>query len=145
MAAPAWRVALWQGADGFDGPQTAPAPDGMALFQADDPAVFIGFADMFGDGLQHLVRVSSGAVWVWPHLGYGRFGARRMMLTAPLFSSALTAERILLADTSGNGPADLVVVGDRSVTLYPTCFCKGFTQPGGGALPSGLHLLPLAV
>src|SRR3546814_4099212 len=71
-AAPDWRVALSQGADGFDGPQTAPAPDGMALFQADDPAVFIGFADMFGDGLQHLVRVSSGAVWVWPNLGYGR-------------------------------------------------------------------------
>src|SRR3546814_4347825 len=93
MAAPAWRVALWQGADGFDGPQTAPAPDGTALFQADDPAVFIGFADMFGDGLQNLVRVSSGAVWIWPNLGYGRFGARRMMLNAPLFSRDLTAER----------------------------------------------------
>src|SRR3546814_20301030 len=99
---------------------------------------------MFGDGLQHLVRVSSGAVWVWPNLGYGRFGARRVMVNAPLFSSDLTAERILLADTSGNGPADLIVVGGRSVTLYPNCFGKGFGAPVEVAIPSGFNLVDSA-
>src|SRR3546814_14117765 len=71
-AAPDWRVALSQGADGFDGPQTAPAPDGTALFQAADPAAFIGFSPMVGHGVQHMVRVSRGAVGVSAKLGVGR-------------------------------------------------------------------------
>src|SRR3546814_20893946 len=101
----------------------------MALFQADDPAVFIGFADMFGDGLQHLVRESSGAVWVWPNLGYGRFGARRVLVNAPLFPSDLTADRILLADRSGNGPLVLLQVAGRPVELSTNRFGTGLGAP----------------
>ncbi|NKL24485.1 SpvB/TcaC N-terminal domain-containing protein [Rhizobium leguminosarum] len=142
--APDWRVALSQGADGFGGVQTVPAPDGTAIFQTDDPAMFVGFADMFGDGLQHLVRVGSGAVWVWPNLGYGRFGAPRLMMNAPLFSGDLTAERILMADTSGDGPADLILIGATSVTLYPNQFGNGFGVPVEIAIPSGFNLVDFA-
>src|SRR3546814_9245860 len=66
------------------------------------------------------------------------------MVNAPRFSSDLTAERILLADTSGNGPADLIVVGGRSVTLYPNCFGKGFGAPVEVAIPSGFNLVDSA-
>jgi FG-GAP-like repeat len=40
-------------------------------------------ADMNGDGLTDLVRIHNGEVCYWPNLGYGRFGAKVPMDTAP--------------------------------------------------------------
>jgi RHS repeat-associated protein len=138
-----WRVALSDGPVGFQSARSTPAPDGTAVFRSEDPAIFAGFADMFGDGLQHLVRISSGTVSVWPSLGYGRFGARRDLLHAPLFADNITAARILLADTTGDGAADLLLIGEDTVTLHRNLYGAGFAAPVEIAIPSGVDAVDL--
>ena len=58
--------------------------DGPRLVFADGTnAIFL--ADMSGDGLADLVRISNGEVCYWPNLGYGRFGGKVDMDDAPRF------------------------------------------------------------
>ena len=57
-------------------------------------------ADMFGDGLQHLVEIGTGRVRVWPNLGYGRFAPPvEIANPARLPARAVPADRIHLVDT----------------------------------------------
>ena len=136
-----WRVALSSGDDGFENVLVTTPPEGTTLFQSEDASVFIGFADFFGDGLQHLVRIADGAVSVWPNLGYGRFGARREIPGAPLLEDDVTASRILLADVGGDGAADLIIVGAREVKLYRNQFGASLAEPISVAIPSGFNLI----
>src|SRR5207245_10006670 len=46
----------------------------------------ISLADMSGDGLRDLVRIRNGEVCYWPNIGYGRFGPRVTMDSAPRFT-----------------------------------------------------------
>ncbi len=62
--------------------RVAQAPDeeqGPRLVFADG-AQSIYLADLSGDGLTDLARIRNGEVCYWPNLGYGRFGAKVMML-----------------------------------------------------------------
>jgi RHS repeat-associated protein len=136
-----WRVTLCAGRAGFTDPVTVAPPPGIDLFESDAETVFIGFADMFGDGLSHLVRVRDGNVQVWPCLGYGRFGDVREIPAAPRFGPSLTASRILLADVDGDGAADLVFVYDDRVELHRNRFGDGFDEPVVHPLPDGLCAL----
>jgi RHS repeat-associated protein len=136
-----WRVTLGAGRAGFTDPVTVAPPPGIDLFQSDAETVFIGFADMFGDGLSHLVRVRDGNVQVWPCLGYGRFGDMREIPGAPRFGPALTAARILLADVDGDGAVDLVFVYQDRVELHRNRFGDGFDPPVVHPLPDGLCAL----
>src|SRR5699024_6808845 len=90
-----------RGEDGFAHPHTAhhvgrSRPD-VAFGGEDDPT---WLADMTGDGLTDLVRVSNGAVSYWPSLGHGRFGPRVAMDNAPWLAAPglLDRRRVLLAD-----------------------------------------------
>jgi hypothetical protein len=78
----------------------------------------VTFADMFGDGLSHRVRIRSGSVEVWPCLGYGRFGEKVYFANAPRFDATLSASRIFLADIDGSGTADLVFAFPCRVEIY---------------------------
>jgi RHS repeat-associated protein len=77
-------------------------------------------ADMSGDGLTDLVRISNGAVCYWPNLGYGRFGARVQMDNAPWFDfpDQFDQQRIRVADIDGSGNTDIIYLGHDGVKLY---------------------------
>ena len=74
----------------------------------------VTFADMFGDGLEHRVRIRDGIIECWPNLGYGRFGAKITFGNSPRFGAKADNSRLFLADVDGSGTMDLLYVrGDR--------------------------------
>ncbi len=80
----------------------------------------IYLADMSGDGLTDLVRIRNGEVCYWPHLGYGRFGAKVTMDDAPWFDhpDQFDQRRIRLADIDGSGTTDIIYVARDGVHLH---------------------------
>ena len=70
-----------------------PEPPAQAVRRREGPAPglrrrhaqSIFLADMSGDGLSDLVRIRNAEVCYWPNLGYGRFGAKVTMDSAPWF------------------------------------------------------------
>jgi len=84
-------------------------------------------ADLSGDGLTDLVRIRNGEVCYWPNLGYGRFGAKVTMDSAPRFDhpDLFNQQRIRLADIDGSGTTDIIYLGRDGVHIY-------FNQSGNG-------------
>jgi RHS repeat-associated protein len=76
----------------------------------DDPTGRVRLADMTGDGLNDIVLVHNGRIDYWPNLGYGRFGKRITMESAPHLDVDFDPKRLFLADLNGSGCADLVYV-----------------------------------
>jgi RHS repeat-associated protein len=98
----------------------------------------IFLADMSGDGLSDLVRVRNGEVCYWPNLGYGRFGAKVAMDSAPRFvdEERFDPRRVRLADIDGSGTSDLIYVGADGVQVC-------FNQSGNAwAIPQPLAVFP---
>ena len=77
-------------------------------------------ADMSGDGLADLVRITNGEVCYWPNLGYGHFGARVVMDRSPVFdhNEQFAQQRIRLADIDGSGVTDIVYLGRDRTCVY---------------------------
>jgi RHS repeat-associated protein len=117
------------GSEGFGPPvnlSTAePLPNPSAFRQTS----VVRFADMFGDGGSHLVRVRNGQVVCWPNLGHGRFAPPVLFDNAPHFPGAVEAARILIGDFTGSGAADIVYVGADAVYLYASADGDGFAEP----------------
>jgi RHS repeat-associated protein len=80
----------------------------------------IYLADMGGDGLTDLVRIRNGEVCYWPNMGYGRFGAKVTMDSAPRFDNPdqFDQRRVRLADIDGSGATDIIYLGRDGVRLY---------------------------
>ena len=78
----------------------------------------VKWGDFTGDGLQSIALIHDGSVEYWPHLGYGRWGARIHMNHAPHFPYGYDPRRILIGDVDGDGLADLVYVENDKVTLW---------------------------
>jgi len=97
--------------DEEDGPRIVFSGAGQSIF----------LADMTGDGLTDLVRITHREVCYWPNLGHGRFGRRIVMDHAPHLASleAFDPRRVRLADIDGSGPADLIYLGSDGVRLFP--------------------------
>jgi RHS repeat-associated protein len=103
---------------------------------ANSPTERVAFADIFGDGLSHRVRVTDGEVAVWPNLGHGRFGARLTLPGAPSsLGTAFSAARCYFADVDGTGAADLVVAASDRLLLYRNQSGNGFSPPLSVPLP----------
>jgi RHS repeat-associated protein len=85
-----------------------------------DPAESIFLADMSGDGLSDIVRIRYGEVCYWPNIGYGRFGPKVTMDSAPVFESydRFDPRRIRLADIDGSGTSDIIYVGQDGISLH---------------------------
>jgi hypothetical protein len=75
---------------------------------------------MSGDGLTDLVRIRNGHVCYWPNLGYGRFGAKVSMESAPWFDAPdrFDQRRIRLADVDGSGIAEILYLEHDRVAVY---------------------------
>ena len=78
------------------------------------------FADAIGDGGSHQIRIQDGRFEIWPHLGQGRFGAPIVVEWADdaRLPSNLDAGRLLFADLSGTGRADLIYMGDEEIRTW---------------------------
>jgi RHS repeat-associated protein len=123
----------WHPLDGFGERERVAKPysedRGPALVFADGTnSIFV--ADMSGDGLPDLVRVRSGEVCYWPNLGYGRFGSKLTMDSAPTFGGEgeFDGRRVHFADLDGSGTADLVYAGSE-VTVWFNESGNGWTAP----------------
>jgi RHS repeat-associated protein len=116
-----WYPSL--GEDGYDAARTTPiAVDDEAgprvLFAA--PGETVHLADLSGDGLLDLVRITADGVSYWPSLGHGRFGMKVTMDTPPRLSrdEQFDPRRLILADVDGSGPSDLVYLGEGQACFF---------------------------
>lgn len=99
----------------------------------------IHFADPFGDGGSHLMRIRSGSVECWPNLGYGRFGPMVAIANAPWFGAEMDASRLFLTDIDGSGMTDLVYVASDGVDIYRNESGNRFSAPVSISLPQPWH------
>ena len=90
----------------------------------------IYLADLSGDGLSDLVRITNGEVCYWPNLGYGRFGAKVTMDGSPWFDNPdlFDQRRIRLADIDGSGTTDIIFLKPDGAQIY-------FNQSGNSWKP----------
>ncbi|HMQ87133.1 MAG TPA: SpvB/TcaC N-terminal domain-containing protein [Flavilitoribacter sp.] len=95
------------------------------LFAEQNQRILIALADMSGDGMTDIVRITNEEVCYWPNLGYGRFGAKVTMSYAgsggPLFAGPhdlFDPQYIQLADIDGSGSTDILYFGDNSVRIW---------------------------
>ncbi|HEX3650333.1 MAG TPA: toxin TcdB middle/N-terminal domain-containing protein, partial [Pseudonocardiaceae bacterium] len=89
----------------------------------DDSSVFI--ADMNGDGLDEIVRVSARKVEYWSR-SRGGWTFKTTMVAAPRWRD-FDPERVMVADVTGNGMADLVYLTGNGLDL---AFNRGGDQFG---------------
>jgi RHS repeat-associated protein len=123
---PAQRVA--QALDEEKGPRVVFADGTQSIY----------LADLSGDGLTDIVRIRNGEVCYWPNLGYGRFGAKITMDSAPWFDNLdqFDHTRIRLADIDGSGTTDIIYLHRDGVRLY-------FNQSGNSwSKPRPLKVFP---
>ncbi|PSK92105.1 SpvB/TcaC N-terminal domain-containing protein [Taibaiella chishuiensis] len=102
-----------------------------------DTVQSIFLADMNGDGMTDLVRISNGEVCYWPNMGYGRFGAKVTMGNAPFFAAPdlYNPLYITLSDISGTGAADIIFTGENT--------CKAWINLSGNAFSDAYDINPL--
>ncbi|HET8642367.1 MAG TPA: SpvB/TcaC N-terminal domain-containing protein, partial [Pseudonocardiaceae bacterium] len=134
-----WYPSL--GTAGFGGGQRVAGRPPVAFT---DRTQLVQFADMSGDGLPDLVRVTNGEVSYWPNVGYGRFGARIVLggrwLDDP---DQFDPRRVRLADVDGSGTSDLIYLHRDGVRLYANR--SGNTLAPAGELPIPFPRIDAAV
>ena len=127
-----WYPSL--GKFGFGSPERVRRPfdeDRGPVAVFDDATQSIFLADFSGDGLTDIVRIRNGEICYWPNLGYGRFGAKVIMSSAPLFdtSEQFDQTRLRLADIDGSGTTDLIYLGRDHAKLYFNQSGNRWSQP----------------
>lgn len=106
------------GKQGYGASEELPAQDQFPLVKQDYRQELVTFANVFGDGLSHRVKIGNGYVECWPCLGGGRFGKKVLLAGAPVFDERFDTKRLFLTDVDGSGTADLVYVYPDRVALY---------------------------
>ncbi|MGZ8157188.1 MAG: SpvB/TcaC N-terminal domain-containing protein [Methylobacter sp.] len=107
-----------EGKIGYGTPKRVPLQQEFPVATNYGERELVTFANVFGDGLSHRVRIRDGSVEVWPNLGYGRFGKKVTLANAPRFDSTTSVSRIFLADIDGSGTMDLVFAYTDRVEIY---------------------------
>ncbi|MBL8741759.1 MAG: VCBS repeat-containing protein, partial [Myxococcales bacterium] len=102
-----------------------------------DPLATVMVADMNGDGIADLVRVTESGVTYWPNLGYGRFGAAVQMDNAPFLENKarFDARRVRLADLDGTGTADLLYFTADGLRVFRNQSGNSFVEEGTFMIP----------
>jgi hypothetical protein len=120
------NVFTWYPAKGIEGYEAAEITNkpydeeqGPAIVFADESqSIFL--ADMSGDGLTDIVRLRNGEICYWPNLGYGRFGTKVTMSSAPVFDypDQFNPSYLHLADISGTGATDILYLGKNKFKAW---------------------------
>ncbi|MDJ0796430.1 MAG: SpvB/TcaC N-terminal domain-containing protein [Calothrix sp. MO_167.B12] len=127
-----------KGKAGFDSPLCLNRENDIPLPRKGSEEEIWQFTDIFGTGMQHLVRVTNGMVECWPHLGYGKFGQRVLLDNAPRFGGRLDAKRLFLSDLDGSGTTDLIYVHSDRVEIWFNQSGNSFSEPISIPLPAPL-------
>lgn len=106
------------GKKGYNAAHTVPNQNNFPLIKHGYQQELVTFANMFGDGLSHRVKISSGSVECWPCLGYGQFGKKVTFANAPVFDETFDTAQLFLADIDGSGTADLAYVYPDRIELF---------------------------
>ncbi|MBO1349469.1 MAG: hypothetical protein EBE86_019705 [Hormoscilla sp. GUM202] len=112
------KVYPGKGKAGFGTPIIQHPEYDLPLEKKGDRREALRFADIFGTGRQHLVRIANGAVECWPSLGYGKFGKKVTLGNAPGFGEDFDVSRLFLADIDGSGTADILYVKSDRVLIW---------------------------
>lgn len=132
------RVYESLGVYGYGAPSLHGAPEFFPSASGRNNVDVVAFANVFGDGLQHRIRLTDGLLTVWPTLGYGEFGAPITFRNTPRFGASLTASRIFFADVSGSGYADLIYAYDDYLALHRNESGNRFSDPIHAPIPQGV-------
>jgi insecticidal toxin complex protein TccC len=116
-----------RGAQGYGGAQVADCDVDAPFSGSGNPKAAVLFADLLGAGLDQRVRIANGCVECWPNLGYGRFGKKITMGTAPRFGDDFDAARVRLVDLDGSGTADLIYINADRIDIYASCSGNSFS------------------
>lgn len=122
------RVYPSRGKEGFGPATEQKRAHDLPLTRQSSAVEYIGFADLIGDGGNHLVRIRSGSVECWPHLGHGRFGEKLVLGNPPDFGGELDPARLFLADIDGSGTADLLYACHDRLEVYRNQSGNGFAN-----------------
>jgi RHS repeat-associated protein len=101
--------------------------EGLNEIDLSDPDVYL--ADMSGDGLSDIVRLTSGRVEYWPNLGCGRFADKVVMQNSPRLQRDFKRDTIMLVDLDGDGCTDLVQVSSQGLLVYQNQNGLSFAEP----------------
>ncbi|NEQ05875.1 MAG: hypothetical protein F6K37_07920, partial [Moorea sp. SIO4E2] len=130
------RVYPSEGEKGFAMPLIRPQENDVPTPKQGAVEEALHFADIFGTGKQHLVRITDGAVECWPNLGYGRFGKKIQLANAPRFEGRMDGSRLFLVDIDGSGTADIAYVSSDRVEIWFNQSGNSFSEPLTVYLPS---------
>lgn len=83
-----------------------------------NPYAFVGFVDIFGDGLLHRVKVSRDGIDIWPNIGYGRFLPKIHWPLPPLDTEEFDPSCVFFVDVDGSGASDFVYAKSTSASVY---------------------------
>lgn len=106
------------GKKGYGSTRVVPKLKSFPLIKKDYKEEYVGFNNIFGDGVSHRVRISNGSVECWPNLGYGRFGQKITLANPPYFKDDFDSSRMFLVDIDGSGTADIAYVYPNRVELF---------------------------
>ncbi|SMH38156.1 RHS repeat-associated core domain-containing protein [Rathayibacter oskolensis] len=120
----AWNRFL--GPEGFAPERRRVLADDGPRVALDDPTAAVLSADLTGDGLDDLVVVRSDSVVYWPALGHGRFAGPVVTEHPPELGGRFDPRRVLLGDTDGSGPCDLLYLGDDGVRCWQNLSGNGW-------------------
>ncbi|MCX4539401.1 SpvB/TcaC N-terminal domain-containing protein [Streptomyces sp. NBC_01565] len=137
------------GGGGFGDSLSAAMPrdeDSGPRLLCSDTDLSVHLADMTGDGLADLVRVSDGEIAYWPNQGHGRFGPKVVMTGAPSFGhpDRFDPRRVHLADIDGSGPGDLLYAAQDGVRIWCNRAGNAFGPPRLIPLPPATGLVAVA-
>ncbi|MEO8209176.1 MAG: SpvB/TcaC N-terminal domain-containing protein, partial [bacterium] len=97
------------------------------VFANSTQSIFL--ADMSGDGMTDIVRITNSGICYWPNLGYGKFGNKVAMDNAPLFDhpDSFKTSFLRLADIDGSGTTDIIYLGKNKFTCWMNLSGNGFS------------------
>lgn len=111
------QVGFGEGGRFFPGRTEEAGP--QIVFADSSQSIFL--ADMSGDGFTDIVRIRNGEVCYWPNLGYGRFGRKVEMASAPRFTVnavEFNPRNLQLGDLDGSGTTDIFYLGNGQVEYW---------------------------
>jgi RHS repeat-associated protein len=111
-----WLAFLREGTDSWLTPPWVLSSNITPPVDLADPHVYL--ADMNGDGITDIVRITGGIVSYWPGRADGGWGSEIRMTPSPNFGIDYDPRRMNVVDIDGDGCGDLVYVGSISVTVW---------------------------